>query len=823
MSPEMSCESNRDVMSIDGVEDESAYARTYLSTVPATAKDWRLAGAVIAVSVIIFFCALPFVRVPLTKISAFIPSYESALTINDLLTAILLFGQFTRLRSRALFALACGFLFDALIIIPHALMFPDAFSATGLLGAGSQSTAWMYVFWHGGFPLFVLAYAMLRRDDGGHDTMPGKPWVAIAAAVVAVGALVGALTAMATAGMDWLPVLIVNGNFSRLIDTGTSPLLWVLSLVTLIVLWRRNKPTVLDLWLMVVMCVWLLDIALSAVISSSRYDLGWYAGRSYGLLAASFVLTVLLLETNWLHDRLAAARGQLAERARNLERRVRERTDELRASNESLKLQVAERQQAEQELLRTRSFLDVIIESLPAMLLVKEADTGKVLYLNRAGEELTGIDRADLIGKCVHDAVNKADADLIDLQDMKSLTSGKPYQIYENTLNTKKRGVRLVRTKKLAVADDHGGPKYLIAYCEDVTELRQTEDKLRHSQKMEALGQLTGGLAHDFNNLLAIIIGNLDVLADMRPEDREQQELIQGAIGAAISGSELTRRLLAFARRQPLQPEQVDLNELIGEISKLLRRTLGENIEIALDLDRSIPRVAVDKVQLETAIANLANNARDAMPSGGRLVIATRKASLDEDYADRHAEVVAGDYVAIEVSDAGQGMPPEVVARIFEPFYTTKELGKGTGLGLSMVFGFMKQSNGHINVYSEPGRGTTFRLYLPPAAGTAGEAAVDAPPSPRTPRAKPSRRRRQSKAARDRGEAAHRARLQRHRGRQRQAGSRHRRDARRRRPAVHRRGAARRHGRLRARPRGHGVLAARENPADIGFPRRAAD
>jgi PAS domain S-box-containing protein len=712
----------------DGGAADESYACTYLSTVPASRKDWRLAIVVVTVSALAFCCAVPFVRMPLPKVSAFIPSYESALAINDLITAILLFGQFTRLRSRAVFALGCGYLFDALMIIPHALTFPDVFSATGLLGAGSQSTAWLYVFWHGGFPLFVLAYAVLSNNDETRDILQARPSLAITAAVVCIVAIVCGLTALATAGMDWLPILIQNGNFSRLISTGTSPLLWVMSLTTLVALWLRRKPTVLDLWLMVVMFVWLLDIALSAVISSARYDLGWYAGRSYGLLAASFVLAILLLETNWLHDRLAAARGQLADRARDLERRVRERTDELRQTNDSLNSQIAERQQAEQELLRMRAFLDVIIESLPAMLLVKDAKTGKVIYLNRAGEELTGVARSEIIGKSVNEMLNKRDADLIGLQDRQALNADKPYQIYENTLATRKRGERLVRTKKLMVRDADGSPKYLIGFCEDITEQRHTEDQLRHAHKMEALGQLTGGLAHDFNNLLAIIIGNLDVLTELRAHDAEDTELLQGAIGAAVSGSELTRRLLAFARRQPLQPEQVDLNELIEEISQLLRRTLGQNIEIGLDLDRSVPQVAVDRVQLETAIANLANNARDAMPNGGRLTISSHTAVLDQDYADQHAEVVPGNYVVIEVSDSGEGMAPEVLARIFEPFYTTKGVGKGTGLGLSMVFGFMKQSGGHINVYSEPGRGTTFRLYLRPASQIAEQDAVDAPP-----------------------------------------------------------------------------------------------
>ena len=713
----------------DRANDDGAEQHTYLATTPARRKDWRLTLWTIGLSALLFLCVLPFAHRPLTKVPVFVSSYELALAINDLITATLLFGKFTRLRSRALFALACGYLFVGLIIIPHALTFPDVFSPTGLLGAGSQSTAWLYVFWHGGFPLFVLAYALLHTDrKDAPGTFRVNPGWAIAGAMVGTAILVCALTLLATLGMDRLPVIIEGGHFFRLVSTGTSPILLALSLIALFALCRRDRPTVLDLWLIVVMCAWLFDLALTAVISSARYDLGWYAGRSYGLLAASFVLVVLLLETMWLHDRLATAQRRLAERARDLEQRVRLRTDELRLSNETLKSEISERIQAEQELLNTRTFLDVIIDNVPAMLILKDAKTGKVVYLNRAGEALTGIDRDEAIGKSVHEVMPSVDANLIDLQDSQLIESGKPCESYENTLLTRRRGVRLVRTKKLVVPDEKGEPKYLLGFCEDITEQRQTEEQLRHSHKMEALGQLTGGLAHDFNNLLAIIIGNLDVLSDTMAGDAEQRELVQSAIGAAVSGSELTRRLLAFARRQPLQPEQVDLNALLDDLSRLLRRTLGENIEIALELEPTISQVIVDRVQLETAIANLANNARDAMPNGGRLIMATRMVAFDQEYAERHDEVAPGDYVLVEVSDAGEGMPPEVQARIFEPFYTTKAPGKGTGLGLSMVFGFMKQSGGHINVYSESGRGTTFRLYLPPATQTAVAATVDSPP-----------------------------------------------------------------------------------------------
>jgi PAS domain S-box-containing protein len=251
----------------------------------------------------------------------------------------------------------------------------------------------------------------------------------------------------------------------------------------------------------------------------------------------------------------------------------------------------------------------------------------------------------------------------------------------------------------------------------DVSGQRRVEAQLRQAQKMDAIGSLTGGVAHDFNNLLGVVIGNLDLLLEGGHDDVEAKELAGDARDAALRGADLTRRLLAFARRQPLRPRQVDVNELVAGTTKMLGRLLGESIEVTLDLVDAPWPVVVDAAQLEVALTNLATNARDAMPAGGSLRIATRNCALDATYTAQHPYVKPGDFVLIEVTDTGTGMPPEVLSRVFEPFFTTKPQGKGTGLGLSMVFGFMKQSGGHINVYSELGIGTTFRLYFPRAEG----------------------------------------------------------------------------------------------------------
>jgi len=251
----------------------------------------------------------------------------------------------------------------------------------------------------------------------------------------------------------------------------------------------------------------------------------------------------------------------------------------------------------------------------------------------------------------------------------------------------------------------------------DMTDHERTEQQLRQAQKMEAVGQLTGGVAHDFNNILMIIMANAEAIDEeelLDPEIRGRLERISTAIGRAAA---LTRQLLAFSRKQTLRPQRTAVNDLVVGTTKLLRRTLSERIELSTVLGENLWAIDVDQAQLESAIVNLSINARDAMPEGGRLLIETRNVTLDEDYIAHNPDTAAGEYVMLAVTDTGTGMPPDVLAKVFEPFFTTKEAGKGTGLGLSMVHGFIKQSNGHIKIYSEVGFGTSIRLYLPRAAG----------------------------------------------------------------------------------------------------------
>ncbi len=258
----------------------------------------------------------------------------------------------------------------------------------------------------------------------------------------------------------------------------------------------------------------------------------------------------------------------------------------------------------------------------------------------------------------------------------------------------------------------HDWSRVFIA-IEDVTERKATEAQLRHAQKMEAIGQLTGGVAHDFNNLLAVVAGNLELVAEQLTRDDGSRHFVEKALGAAERGATLTHRLLAFSRKQALRPEDINAGRLVSGMTEMMRRTLGETIEIEVVSDSGLWTTSADPAQLENALLNLAINARDAMPEGGKLTIETSNARLNDDYATTQEDVAPGQYVLIAVTDTGIGMASEERARALEPFFTTKDVGRGSGLGLSMVFGFVKQSGGHLSIYSEVGEGTSVKLYLP--------------------------------------------------------------------------------------------------------------
>jgi PAS domain S-box-containing protein len=460
-------------------------------------------------------------------------------------------------------------------------------------------------------------------------------------------------------------------------------------------------------------------LGVEIVFLGQRFTIDSDREQILDLLISTFEATVRA-NRELQHNRaeLAEAKARVEQYAATLEDKVRERTKELVDANAKIAAEIEVRRQTEAELRDARAFLDLVIENMPASIMVKEAETLNFVLVNAAAEESTGLTRDELIGKNSYGVLPYDLADHVADRDRRALRAGGVINIPEQIMQRAGRPPRHVRTRLAPVADNDGKPKYLIIISENVTELRNVEQQLRQSQKLEAIGQLTGGIAHDFNNLLGIMLGNLDLLTEQISAESDQMELVEEAIGAARRGAELTQRMLAFARKQPLHPRTFDMNKIVTGMESMLRRTLGEDIELLVAPADNLWTVIADPSQVEDVLINLAVNARDAMPRGGHLVIETAAVRLDESYSMHNAEVVPGDYVMVAVTDSGSGIPPEILDRIFEPFFTTKEAGRGTGLGLSMAYGFAKQSGGHLKIYSEIGHGTTVKIYLPRAAGS---------------------------------------------------------------------------------------------------------
>ncbi len=555
-------------------------SNTFLAITPAPHDAMRWAMAIGIASFVAFGTLIPFARVPSPRIAAFIPIYDSAFALTNLVTAGFLFVGFSRSGLRAVLLMASGYVFTALMAVPHMLTFPDLFSDRSLLGAGPQTSAWLDTFRHGGFPLFVMLYALLKRSAsmGGQSDADTRAKIMLAAAAGAVAG-VCLLTLFATAGHQLLPRIVSGDGYTPAMVAANVPAL-LLSLIALAVLASRPRYSILDLWLMVVLCPWMFDVTLSTLFNAGRFDIGFYAGRLFGLFAASVGPVVVIVEAS----------------------RVSSRLDEA-----------------------------------------------------------------------------------------------------------------------LAIAEERNA------------ELARSREELAQAQRLEAIGQLTGGVAHDFNNLLTVVIGNLELILGARGDGDKIERLAQSAIKAAQRGEHLIRQLLTYARRQISHPQTVDINQLIANIENLVHRVIGEQIEVVTILGPSLAPVEIDPAQFETAILNLAINSRDAMAGGGRITMETRNVIVDEQHAAApHPELKPGPYVMIAVSNSGAGMTPEVLARAFDPFFTTKEVGKGSGLGLSQVYGFVKTARGHVEIKSQPGIGTTVGLYLPKSSNptTLPEAGARLPSQP---------------------------------------------------------------------------------------------
>ena len=377
-------------------------------------------------------------------------------------------------------------------------------------------------------------------------------------------------------------------------------------------------------------------------------------------------------------------------------------------------LEALERAQEREALHRHERLLHQIIDANPSLIFVKNWD-GRFVLVNQATAEAYGTTVEGLLGKTDADFNANAEEVAHFLRDDRELmSSGQPKFIAEEPVtNPHTKQTRWFQTIKIPLRMPGEETPTLLGVATEITERKQLEEQLLQSQKMEAVGQLAGGVAHDFNNILTAIVGYTDLLtAEFAANSRQLEDLeeIRKAAGRAAA---LTRQLLSFSRKQVLEPRIVDVNGVVMNLDKMLRSLLSENIALKIQLADDLDAARVDPNQLEQVIMNLAINARDAMPNGGTLTIETANATLDENYAAKHVSVIPGDYVMLAVTDTGCGMSEATQARIFEPFFTTKPAGRGTGLGLSTVYGIAKQSGGNIWLYSEPAKGTTFKIYVP--------------------------------------------------------------------------------------------------------------
>jgi len=663
----------------------------------------------------------------------------------------------------------------------------------------------------------VLGYALLKDKEGGAK-IRGATSSAILCSIAAVAATISVVAWFVTVKHDALPTLLSGGNFTWVLTSAISTEL-VLSFTALMVLWWRRPHSVLDVWLMVVMCAWLFDIALSGIFSAARFDLGFYVGRFYGLCAASVVLAVLLIDnfalqaemsrllrivrreaasdkdrhtdrerlfsavvessndaiitkaldgtiTSWnraaellfghsadeavgrpidlivppdrraeVHNILSrVGRGEWIEHYETVRVHKDGREIEVSLSVSPIRsasgdiVGVSKTARDTTETNRTEKALNQEIEERRRIFetshdLILVTDTaGNFVQVSPSAMTIIGYDPTEMIG---HSAVEFIHPDDLEStrNEMRAARRGQ---------NTRNFETRYVHKDGHAISLNWTGTwsepvRRHFFIGRDLTEKQAADAQMRQVQKMDAVGQLTGGVAHDFNNILTVITGTIGILEEAVADRPDLVAIARLIDEAAERGANLTKHLLAFARRQPLQPTEVDVNRLALEAAKLLHPTLGEHIEITPMLADDAWTAMVDPNQLTTAILNLALNARDAMPNGGKLALETRNVYLDESYAGMHSEVAVGHYVMVAVSDSGTGIPAALLEKVFDPFFTTKEVGKGTGLGLSMVFGFVKQSGGHIKIYSEEGHGTSVKIYLPRATGlaqTAAEATV---------------------------------------------------------------------------------------------------
>jgi PAS domain S-box-containing protein len=629
----------------------------FISTVLAKRPEQRLALAVVLLSLTIFIGTVPFARLMLPQVWAFIPIYEAALIVSDLITAILLFAQYSLLRTRSLLVLGCGYLFTAAMIVPHALTFPGVFAPTGLLGAGSQSTAWLYIFWHGGFPLIVITYALLKGSEGDTAAPRGSSRATVASAVAVVLAAACALTLVATAGHDALPALMVKNHHMPTVNFAYIAV-WLLTPAALVALWVRRPHSLLDMWLMVVMCAWLFEVGLSAVLNGGRFDLGFYAGRIYGLLAATFVLSMLLLDMAALYARLISLLG-------------------------------AEQQERMRAAARHRRLFDT---SLDLILLTDQH--GQLIEVSPSSTAILGYRPEEMTGHTGTAFLHPDDLEST-RNEMRQARRGHLVRNFEARYVHKIGHV--VTLAWSGVWSEIEQLHFFIG--RDVTEAKRTE-RLKN--------EFVATVSHELRTPLTVIAGSLGLLTGAGAKRlADPPRLLKLAQANCQRLLRLVEDILDIEKIEKdgmvFDFQQVEMKSLVEKAIEA-NYGLAEKFDVVVRLDdrAADPAIHTDANRLTQVIANLLSNAVKFSPRGQEVLV-TIEASNGR--------------VCISVRDHGPGIPDEFKARIFEKFVQVdasdaRQKG-GTGLGLSIAKLLMIRLGGNVSHTAAQDGGTIFRIDLP--------------------------------------------------------------------------------------------------------------
>ncbi len=656
-----------------------------LGTHPAGRRQRIAALAICSVFALITLLLLPRGASPLIAVPGFVATYQTALILCYVLTARIFFGQFRRTGSLPVLSFATGALYSAAIVLAQLLSFAGVFSAQPILGSAPETTEWLWVFWHIGPPLFALAPAYFAGSGLTPAARPEQTRRVGKAAVGLMILVVIGLAYIAGAHVTALPKLTNDSLGTTGVRMGIAAFI---ALALLLLCVRTKLRTVFQLWLAVSLALLFLDVVIT-LAGPAQGAVGWVTGRLEALAAALVIPAIYVRELETLLGRIRTMAGDAQQRGIEL-------------------------QQARDNLANALQAADMAEWQM-------DLQTGAISR-GEQHDRIYGYDKLlpEFTRQTFFQHVIAADMPQVESAVARARATGL-LELRCRITRAKDKAVRVILLRGRAYPDEQGELRTMSGIIMDVTDRVEIEERLNQAEKMEAIGQLTGGVAHDFNNLLTAIVGNLDIIS-RRPNDAARVErLARSALQAASRGGELTQKLLAFARKQVVQPETVNPNHLLTDFRDLLQRAIGETIELRIELDPTLDPVRLDPAQFQSALLNLCGNARDAMPQGGKLNISTRNIRIGEDN-DTYPDARPGAYVVVSVSDTGSGMEEGTLARAFEPFFTTKGVGSGTGLGLSQVYGFCRQSDGFARITSAVGQGTTVEMYLPRSTDRADRA-----------------------------------------------------------------------------------------------------